>query len=169
MRDLQSVARECMKELDKIGIKYGNVVKFEVNTRAKSRWGQCKNLGNNNFSINISIYLLDDTTDIKGLKNTILHELLHTCKGCQNHGTEWKRLAAIVNRAYGYNIKRTSSADDKGCTCKPDKSDTPKKIKHVLQCKHCGQKIIRYRDSKFTNNPDYYRCGVCGGKFEKIF
>ncbi len=39
MRDLQVVTKECMKELDKIGIKYGNVVKFEVNTRAKSRWG----------------------------------------------------------------------------------------------------------------------------------
>lgn len=59
------------------------------------------------------IHLREDT-DIDGLKNTIIHELLHTCKGCMKHTGEWKQLAEKVNRYYGYNIKRCDSADEKG-------------------------------------------------------
>lgn len=165
MRDLQKVARECMKELDAIGIQYGNVKRFEINTRAKKRWGQCKVVPGG-FTINISAFLLDETTDIKGLKNTIIHELLHTCKGCLNHGAEWKRLAAKVNRAYGYNIKRTSSADEKGCTCRDN--ETIRQIKHKLVCSNCNHVFIRYKESNLTKHPDRYLCG-CGGKIEMIF
>lgn len=167
MRDLQKYAIECMEELDNIGIEYGNVIDITVNTRAKKRWGQCKALGNGNFSINISAFLLDESTDVEGLKNTIIHELLHTCKGCLNHGTEWKRLASIVNRAYGYNIKRTSSAEEKGCTCVPDNTKV-RSIKHKLVCNKCGHVFIRYRDSKFTRMPGNFLCG-CGGTITKIF
>lgn len=165
MRDLQKVAKECMKELDKIGIQYGKVKEFSVNTRAKKRWGQCKTVPGG-FTINIAACLLDETTDIKGLKNTIIHELLHTCKGCLNHGAEWKRLAAKVNRAYGYGIKRTSSADEKGCTCR--ETGTVRHIKHKLVCKNCGHVFVRYRESKLTKMPDHFLCG-CGGTIEKIF
>ena len=37
MKDLMKLAKECMSELDAIGVKYGNVVEWKVNTRAKSR------------------------------------------------------------------------------------------------------------------------------------
>ena len=39
MLDLQEIALECMEELDAIGIEYGNVIEFEINTRAQRRWG----------------------------------------------------------------------------------------------------------------------------------
>lgn len=39
MRELLNYALECMDDLDAIGIKYGNVENFIVNTRAKKRWG----------------------------------------------------------------------------------------------------------------------------------
>ena len=39
MRDLTAYAIECMTELDNIGIEYGNIIEFTVNTRAKKRWG----------------------------------------------------------------------------------------------------------------------------------
>lgn len=35
MRDINVVAIECMRELDVIGIQYGNVVEFKVNYRAE--------------------------------------------------------------------------------------------------------------------------------------
>ena len=68
-----------MRELEIIGIKCGNVIKLEVNTRAMKRWGQCTCLGGNNYAISINVILLRDDTNIDGLKNTIIHELLHTC------------------------------------------------------------------------------------------
>ena len=42
MKDLNKLYCECIKELDSIGVKYGNIVSVVVNTRAKKRWGQCK-------------------------------------------------------------------------------------------------------------------------------
>lgn len=53
MRDLTAYAIECMTELDNIGIEYGNIIEFTVNTRAKKRWGQCKAVPGG-YSINIS-------------------------------------------------------------------------------------------------------------------
>lgn len=40
MRDVNVIAIECMRELENIGIKCGNVIKIDVNTRSKKRWGQ---------------------------------------------------------------------------------------------------------------------------------
>ena len=39
MKDLKKLANQCMAELDAIGVQYGNVISWEVNTRAKNRWG----------------------------------------------------------------------------------------------------------------------------------
>lgn len=166
MRDLQIIAAQCMRELDVLGIKYGEVISFEINTRAKKRWGQCKRIYGNKYSINISYRLLEDDTPMVSLKNTIIHELLHTCKDCMNHGENWKRQADKVNRAYGYGIKRCNSAEEKGVKELPEES---KKIKHRFVCKGCGQTIDRMRESRFTKYHTYYRCGRCGSDFEKLF
>ena len=164
MRDLNKVAKECMKELDAIGIKYGAITEFVVNTRAKKRWGQCRRVPGG-FSINISIRLLDESVPIDGLKNTIIHELLHSCKNCQNHGEMWKRQAAKVNKYYGYGIKRCSSSEEKGV---PEEIREQKDIKHKFVCKDCGQVILRTRESRFTKNYESYACGRCGGTFSKV-
>lgn len=113
MRDLELITLACMEKLDKLGIPYGNILEVTINTRAKSRWGQCRHCAEGH-KINISARLLDDSTDIRGLENTILHELLHTAPGCNNHGAVWKAYAEKVNAAYGYNIKRASTAYEKG-------------------------------------------------------
>ena len=113
------------------------------------------------YSININVVLLDEKNDVSGLKNTIIHELLHSCKGCMNHGENWKRLAEKVNRAYGYNIKRTSSSDEKGV----QKSTVPTaKNKYCVICEKCGKKYMRTRMSNLVKYPNRYSCGVCGGK-----
>ena len=114
MRDLETIAYECMEKLDALAIPYGNVTEISVNYRAKSRWGQCRHGKDGTHSININAELLDERNDVRGLENTILHELLHTCPGCNNHGEIWKTYAEKVNAAYGYNIKRCSDAYEKG-------------------------------------------------------
>ena len=121
MKDLQKLFEECKKELDYIGIEYGYIESIIINNRAKKRWGQCKITyrsscwQNRVFSINISERLLrDDITD-NACKNTIMHEILHTCENCFNHGSEWKRMAELINDCYFfYNIKRTTSSEEKG-------------------------------------------------------
>lgn len=111
--------------------------------RAKKRWGQCRKIGNN-YIIEVNQILLREDTDIDGLKNTIIHELLHTCKGCMKHTGEWKQLAEKVNRYYGYNIKRCDSADEKGISEEQkEKIQTERaaarKVKYIFKFSHIMQ------------------------------
>lgn len=90
--------------------------------------------------------------------------MLHTCKDGMSHTGEWKRLADKVNRYYGYNIKRCTSAEEKGIKVEKKENN----YKYVFKCTGCGQTIGRMRQSRFTQYYYAYRCGRCMGKFEQI-
>lgn len=161
---LNEVARECMAELDALDIHYGNIQAFTINTRSLRRWGQCR-YRNGSYTINISCRLLEESVPREILKQTVLHEILHTCKNCMNHKTEWKAVANQVNRAYGYNIKRCTSAEELGL----QEVQVKKSYKHLFQCACCGNEIPRFRESNFTRNYTHYRCALCNGTIKKIY
>ena len=166
MKNLNELFEQAMAVVEGCGIQTGDIVSVTVNTRAKKRWGLCEKHPNGVYTISISYRLLTDDVTDEGAIDTIIHELLHTCKGCMNHGENWKREASKVNRAYGYNIKRCSSAEDKGVQ---PIEEMPKAIKHQFKCKDCGQVYSRVKESNFTKHYKNYRCGYCNGEFEKIF
>ena len=169
MRNLKEYANKCMSLLDDIDIEYGDIKVWKVNTRAKSRWGQCKMLPTGGYEININADLLDERNSEEGLENTIIHELLHSCEGCMNHGETWNNLAEIVRYNYGYEIKRTSSAEDKGVVFQ--RVSKPREASHteyILRCCNCGCEIHRERMSKAIQHPENYRCGRCHGRLERI-
>lgn len=161
MTDLEKTAEECLRELAEIGISCGKVHSICVNTRAKKRWGSCKPTPAG-FDIEIAAVLLGESIPLSSLKNTLIHELLHTCPGCANHGAQWKRLAERVNRAYGYGIQRAATSEEKGVP-----AAGRVQAKYCFVCTTCGQEIERIRRSKFTENYTRYRCGKCGGSFRK--
>lgn len=173
MKDLKKLFNECKSELDAIGIEYGCIESITINTRAKKRWGQCKITLNSTywenkiFSINISERLLqDDISDIS-TKDTIMHEILHTCKGCMNHGEEWKRLADIVNDCYSYyNIKRISSAEEKGINIKEE--EKKEEAKYILRCTKCGKLFYKNRMCEVVRYPMIYNHKTDGGQLERI-
>lgn len=119
MKDVYEYALKAMEMLDAIGIKYGNVTSVTVNYRAR-RWGLCtihrdSGRAEDYYTIEINHNLVEADDDGTGLMNTMLHELLHTAAPWKDHhGGMWKVYAEQVQSAYGYNIKRTSSEDDKG-------------------------------------------------------
>lgn len=162
MRDLQRIAQECINELDQINIPYGNVEKFVSNQRFSRTWGRCQKTSGG-FLIQISEKLLQDHVPMEALKQTILHEMIHTCPGCFNHQREWKRMAALVNNTYGYNIKTYSDAEELGM------SPVVRKVKHRFVCTGCGLVIERQKESKFTKNYKKYYCSRCKGRFQKEF
>ena len=160
MKNFQKLYLECMQELRDIGIEYGCVCEWKINTRAVNRWGQCVSLGHGYYSINISARLLADNVSDKAVKTTILHELVHTCEGCMNHGKEWKRIADEVNKAYGYNIKRTTSSEEKGVErVKPN---------YIVACPCCGTQWRYVRMAKMVQHPNLYRCGKCHKELVRI-
>lgn len=95
----------------------------------------------------------------KAVMNTLIHELIHTCPGCMNHGSKWQSYGNQVRLKFGYDIKR----------CGGDKDGEPSLrqaanvvYKHKVVCTKCGRYWLRTRDSNLTMYPESYHC-CCGG------
>ena len=132
---------------------------IRINKRPRKRFGACKR-ENGVFHIEISSFILD--CDIAKIRNVIAHEVLHTCRGCDNHGKIWKSYAAIMNAKYGYHIKRTSSFSEMGL---PEPEPAEHRIKYVMKCTRCGREYPRERFTCVMKKINAYRCN-CGGRLE---
>lgn len=165
---LREVASICLEKLDALGIEYGIITDFSVNTRAKRRLGQCVRQ-NGLFTINISALLFDGSVPRISLETTIMHEILHTCAGCFNHGEAWKVMADKVNRAYGYQIKRTASYAEVGIS---EENIPVKKIRYGYECQGCKGRAGFSRMTNFVKDfercPNRYHCGRCGGSLIRV-
>lgn len=123
-----------------------------VNHRAKTRFGSCRRTGQE-FVIEISAFLLE--AEEKAIRQTLAHELLHTCPGCADHGHAWRLWAALMNRLYGYQIRRADSPERMGITV-----DRP--VRWLVICDKCGLILPRMKRSPLVQHPERYRCR-CGG------
>ena len=66
--------------------------------------GSLKRYTEYDYYIEISGHTLQNTE--KSLRNTIIHELIHTVPDGMCHTGEWKKWAKYVSTKTGYNIKR---------------------------------------------------------------
>ena len=168
MKDFKRLQEECMREVEAVGIKPGNIVKWSLNSRAKTRWGLCVKYKNGDCEIQIAERLIeDDRISEKSCKDTMIHEILHSCAGCHRHTGKWKKYAELMNDTYGYNIKRVTSGEEKGVENYQSKG---RPVKYIYRCSGCGQIIMRKRECKFTRHYRQYICGCCGKRraFKKI-
>ena len=131
-----------------------------VNTRAKSRFGSCRKT-RDGFIIELSAIMLDAPEF--SCRQTLAHELIHTCPGCSNHGAVFKKFAEIMNRKYGYNIRRTNTNEEMGLSTEAAADS----FRYILECQSCGAKIKRMKYSAVVSHPSRYSC-VCGGKLKRI-
>jgi hypothetical protein len=118
MKNVQELYQEALEEIKSLGIKTGNIVELKINKHLKVNIGQYVNLSdfsdeileneNDNkeelYNIEIAEFFINECESEKLIKQTLIHLILHTCEGCQNHGRKWKKLAEEMNDAYGYNI-----------------------------------------------------------------
>ena len=147
------------EELRSLGIPLSQEIspRVEINTRAQRRLGCCS-WREGRFTIQVSSRILEDPTL---LRITLLHELLHTCYGCQNHGKRWKAYAKKVGQALGLEITRTVTVEGQPQVLRQEP------VKYLLQCQSCGRVIPRRRMSKAVQQPGRYRC-PCGGVLKRI-
>lgn len=164
MKDLMKLVVECQRDLTSLNIRTGKVRNWTVNTRAKARWGYCAKVAKGLFDIQIAAALLQDEVDDQAVKDTIVHELLHTIPGCFKHTGKWKQYANTINHLLPqYEIKRGSSYEEKGLE---DTRPEPK-YRYVLKCLQCGAEIKRQKKSAAVEHPEHYRC-QCGGRLTRI-
>ena len=128
-----------------------------VNSRAKKRFGLCKRKGNE-FIIEISSIF--HQAESKMVKQTLAHEVLHTCPDCFDHQYLWRTYANKMNRAYGYNISRTGSYENLGVA---NIVQETYRFKYTIICQSCNRKSYRERISNLIKHPERYKC-KCGGR-----
>ena len=169
MRELNDYIPKVIHILEACNIPYGDVISVEPNSRFRARWGDCGYIDRKakTFRIRISTYLLDEAVPEQALLDTLLHEYLHTCPGCQNHGAQWKLYAAKINARFGYSIKRANSEEEKGVPAGVVQHRRMER-KYAIQCCGCG-KVFRYaRMTGACKSPERYHCATCGGKLQRV-
>ena len=165
---LQRLAKESEKELRAIGLgdKLKSDIKYTINYKAKKRLGQCCNKN----SINISSWLLEIGLD-HDIKNTIIHEILHSFDDTIGHKEKWQYYARYVNNRTDYNITRTTSINkiyEKANKVRPTKEIH---YKWEITCKKCGkvfykQKMTTRVLNDFTRGNRVHK--YCGGNDFRI-
>ena len=159
MHDLNAVTRECLGQLQSMGISCGSFT-VEMDTRSKRSWGSCRRYPDGSYLIRINDKLLQAQVPPESLKTTVLHELLHAATGCTGHRGQWAKLAKLVSARLGLSITPTAAWDAKGLDLQKDPD-----VKYRFLCTGCGKMAVRFRTCAFTRQYRRYRCTACGGRF----
>ena len=170
---IEKLFQQVKREAQQAGIPMSSHISgIVINRRAKKRFGCCKAAksfaGYTSYQIEVSEKIL--ACDEKKIKQTIAHELIHTCRGCMNHGERWKYYAAVMNQRYGYEIKRTATDEEMGVKISSSSEGYMKKqenYKYRIVCMRCGYVFHRKRMSEVVKHPENYRCGKCGGTLRR--
>ena len=72
--------------------------------------GSKKKYSEYDYYIEISGFTVDNSD--RCLRNTLIHELIHTVPGGHGHTGEWKKWAKFVSERTGYHIQRIGGGDD---------------------------------------------------------
>ena len=188
-KELNRLFVECVDELNKIGIdilnekQYGKI-DISIAKRNNKRYGCCKQeepdrnyrivskVGRrkvikyekyNIHHIEISKWVMELEDTI--IKNTIMHELIHCIPYCNNHGTEFKKYANLINNNYRYDVSRVGDKKKDFEKSNVEFKET-KNYNYKIICEGCNQEFYRQRLNR--NFVRKYRCAKCGGTF-KVF
>lgn len=164
MKNLREAYEYCRDICDSLNIPIQRVITV-TSKKFANKWGQMSyNTRYNTYTITINEVLLSDECDDVSLYNTMLHELLHTCPGCLNHGYTWKMYAERVNKEYGMRITRLTSQAEQGIQIIKDP-------KYILQCPSCKHEFTYMRMCDSVKHPSLCYCTKCGnikGRLERI-
>ena len=168
MKSFDAMTNEVFISLKKRRIPIANCT-VTINNRLSGVFGRCitKTMGGKAISHKIEIagFLVKNGSE-QGIKDTIAHEYLHTCDGCQNHGAKWKHYASIISDMY--DVTRTSTAESKGIDKRIVVQRVEESYKYVVKCGGCGVESKYKRMGKNLKNLNRCICSRCGSKELKL-
>lgn len=152
------IAREC-------GLKPGIITDVKVNGRLSRSLGRCrKSQGWRGYHIEISKQVVEHC-DRNFIVQTLLHEIIHTCEGCWNHGANFEAAGARIMAKYPeYKISQTNDPVMEN----KYGEDYLRSQKYLLKCEKCGMVYGKSRMSDFVRHPEFYTHKGCGGNFTRI-
>ena len=174
---LNRLYKECIKELNVVGIdildeRYYGKIDISISKRNNKRYGCCRQEEpDKRYKVitkrgrrNIIRYERFNKHHIEISKWVL--ELEDNCiPYCNNHGSEFKKYAKLINNTYGYDISRVGDKKKDYEKSNLDYSEG-QKYNYRVVCKGCDQEFYRQRINKdFTKK---YVCGKCKSKFEIV-
>ena len=104
----EELLKRVISEAKASGIPVSRRISTEVcsNARAKKRFAACRKKGRD-FYIEINERLLSGEIPEEKIREILAHEVLHTCRGCFDHGEKWKNSKVQRTGAGGTGNKRT--------------------------------------------------------------
>ena len=169
MRDYQKIARECLEEVKDCGIQPGNIAAFVTNGRLSHAWGRCVFRRSTNINtIELQPFLLEDATPLEVLKATLIHEILHTCEGCHNHGAIWESYTHRINARYGYKVTQYATQEEISACMEAGTFSPEARFRYIIDCARCGQRICRSKMSAFVRDPGRYVCSCGSAQWVRI-
>lgn len=124
-----------------------------INNRLSKKWGYCRRYlkqdGEIHFNISIAGRLIKDDVKEKKLLSVILHEILHTCPQCFNHGKQWKEYKKQIKKEKHIKIYEVASSDDMKV-----------ESNYFIKCRNCK---IKYAYAMRPRNT-HGSCSYCGSR-----
>lgn len=138
-----------------------NISQFKLGWSTKNG-GMCIR-HNKQFRILFSKYILKfDDVDIDEI---IVHELLHTIRGCFNHKNKWLVYAHKANEVFSLNVTQYMR-DGLHLIDKEQAKKNYRPFKYFIKCENCnrvfGYKILSKPYKSILSNEKMYWCGKCG-------
>lgn len=173
MKNLSRLFSETLSEAHSIGLDVSDeIVSVTVNSRLSRALGRCSKVwdawrGHYVFKIEVQPNMLADGLDDRVPKNTIMHELIHTCAGCFNHGPEFQYRAGIVNRKLGYDVHTTSDSEQLKAAGVVLKEAS---YNYGIVCDKCGRMVQKRKrwSSTLERIGDFRHGGSCGGHLHVV-
>jgi len=155
---LSRLFEESKKEVLDVGIDLKNDIDIKISYNVKGRLGCCKGKKH----IEISEYMFKFSDD--EIKNTIIHEILHTLDDTSGHNVKWKYYASIINKNYKqYNITRLGNVREL-CENNGLQMENVIPYKYKIVCDNCDKIFYRNRLSNYQKSyvKYSYKCTSCG-------
>lgn len=151
LNDIWKIVEACTEELKTLHLHAGTIASVSFNSRAKTLFGRCRRERNGTYHIEIMTYL-NRHRSLDDIRQTIMHEVIHTLPGCGNHGETFQKTARRVNEQLGYRISTTSKLSKE--------AKEAVAYKYVLKCGQCGEELKRYHRKPRISASHYHRpCG----------
>ena len=168
MHNIQSIYQDCYNKVVDLGIVPGNIIGVSINKRFSRCYGKCitmriydrstRETVELTHTIEIAGFLINDNVPLSCIENTMFHEILHTCKDCQNHGKNWQYYASMINRAYGQHVGTYATTEEMKYA---PKRKTPTQPKWTITCDDCGKEWFFTRKKPYFNYLNLCKCNVC--------
>lgn len=164
MKDLNKLLDSALAMCDEVGIPYGTIKEIKLNNRLSRAWGRCLTSdGRKTFWIEIQgKFAKDEFSTDKAVIAVIIHEIIHTCEGCWNHGSLFMEYGKRITDRFGIKVAATDSPEN----LTVDSIAWNQSKRYAVKCS-CHT-IYKDRMCDLIRFPHIYKCKRCHGNFERV-